>query len=109
LRDRSISLCVDLVLNHTAKGDLKYQIYYLMFESPEQPNRFEETPTEVFPDTAPGTFAHLAHLRFAGGAGKGFGRRRCRRGRSGGATHPDGPRADIPERSFVQESGRGCR
>ncbi len=68
LRERGISLCVDLVLNHTAKehawakkaakGDATYQDYYLMFDSDEIPKRFEETLVEVFPDNAPGNFTH---------------------------------------------------
>jgi amylosucrase len=68
LRQNGISLCVDLVLNHTAKehawarkaakGDPKYQDYYLMFDSPDLPKRFEETLVEVFPDNAPGNFTH---------------------------------------------------
>jgi amylosucrase len=72
LRDRGISLCVDLVLNHTAKehawarraakGDPVFQDYYLMFDSPELPKRFEETLVEVFPDTAPGNFSHYPEI-----------------------------------------------
>lgn len=68
LRERGINLCVDLVLNHTAKehawaeaaraGDRRYQDYYLMFDSPEVPKRFEETLVEVFPEHAPGNFTH---------------------------------------------------
>ncbi len=44
LRARGISVCIDLVLNHTAKehawaqaaarGDARYQDYYLMFDDP---------------------------------------------------------------------------
>ena len=68
LRARGINLCVDLVLNHTAKehawaqaaraGDATYQDYYLMFDTPDLPNRYEETLVEVFPDNAPGNFTH---------------------------------------------------
>ena len=68
LRSRGISLCVDLVLNHTAKehawakkaakGDAKYQDYYLMFDTPDLPKRYEESLVEVFPDNAPGNFTH---------------------------------------------------
>ena len=68
LRKRGISVCIDLVLNHTAKehawakkaakGDAKYQDYYLMFDSPDLPKRYEETLVEVFPDNAPGNFTH---------------------------------------------------
>jgi amylosucrase len=68
LRKRGISVCIDLVLNHTAKehawakkaakGDATYQDYYLMFDSPDLPKRYEETLVEVFPDNAPGNFTH---------------------------------------------------
>jgi len=68
LRKRGISVCIDLVLNHTAKehvwakkavkGDAKYQDYYLMFDTPDLPKRYEETLVEVFPDNAPGNFTH---------------------------------------------------
>ena len=66
LRARGISVCVDLVLNHTAKehawaqaaarGDAGYQDYYLMFDDPAMPRRYEKTLVEVFPDNAPGNF-----------------------------------------------------
>ena len=66
LRERGISVCIDLVLNHTAKehawakkaakGDATFQDYYLMFDAPELPKRYEETLVEVFPDNAPGNF-----------------------------------------------------
>ncbi len=68
LRKRGISVCIDLVLNHTAKehpwakkaakGDPKHQDYYLMFDTPDLPKRYEETLVEVFPDNAPGNFTH---------------------------------------------------
>ena len=68
LRARGISVCIDLVLNHTAKehawakkaakGDTRFQNYYLMFDTPEQPNLYEKTLVEVFPDNAPGNFTH---------------------------------------------------
>jgi amylosucrase len=72
LRARGISLCVDLVLNHTAKehawakkaakGDPAYQDYYLMFDSPDLPDRYEQTLVEVFPDNAPGNFTHYPKI-----------------------------------------------
>ncbi|HBU15795.1 MAG TPA: alpha-amylase [Gemmobacter sp.] len=68
LRERGMNLCIDLVLNHTAKehawaqaaraGDPKYQDYYLMFDTDELPKRFEETLVEIFPEHAPGSFTH---------------------------------------------------
>ncbi|MCU0901352.1 MAG: alpha-amylase family protein, partial [Cypionkella sp.] len=68
LRARGMSVCIDLVLNHTAKehawakkaakGDPKFQDYYLMFDSPDMPDLYEQTLVEVFPDNAPGNFTH---------------------------------------------------
>lgn len=73
LRKRGISVCVDLVLNHTAKehewaekargGDLKYQDYYLMFDDDVLPKQYEETLVEVFPDNAPGSFTYYPDIR----------------------------------------------
>jgi amylosucrase len=66
LRGRGISLCVDMVLNHTAKehawaeaarrGEAPYTEYYLMFEDDRLPREYEKTLVEVFPDNAPGNF-----------------------------------------------------
>ncbi len=68
LRERRISVCVDLVLNHTAKehawakraraGDAAFQDYYLMFDDDRLPRAYERTLVEVFPDNAPGNFTH---------------------------------------------------
>jgi amylosucrase len=72
LRSRGMSLCVDLVLNHTAKehawakkaakGDPTYQDYYLMFDTPDMPTLYEQTLVEVFPDNAPGNFTHYPEI-----------------------------------------------
>ncbi|WP_137109638.1 alpha-amylase family protein [Rhodobacter sp. SY28-1] len=72
LRTRGMSLCVDLVLNHTAKehawakkaakGDATYQDYYLMFDTPDMPRLYEQTLVEVFPDNAPGNFTHYPEI-----------------------------------------------
>ncbi|TFL17086.1 alpha-amylase [Jannaschia formosa] len=71
-RDRGISLCVDMVLNHTAKehawarkaraGDPRYRDYYLMFEDDAVPRAYEETLVEVFPDDAPGSFTYYEDI-----------------------------------------------
>lgn len=65
-RERGISVCIDLVINHTAKehawakaarkGDPQYRDYYLMFPDDTLPQRYEQTLTEVFPENAPGNF-----------------------------------------------------
>ncbi len=72
LRARGISLCIDLVLNHTAKehdwakkaakGNVAYQDYYLMFDDDTLPKQYERTLVEVFPDNAPGNFTHYPAL-----------------------------------------------
>jgi amylosucrase len=66
LRERGISVCVDLVLNHTAKehewaqkaraGDPKYQSYYWMFDDRGWPDQYEQSLVEIFPEHAPGNF-----------------------------------------------------
>ena len=66
LRKRGISVCIDLVLNHTAAehewaraaiaGSVEHRAMYRMFETREIPDAFEETLLEVFPDNAPGNF-----------------------------------------------------
>ena len=72
LRKRGISLCIDLVLNHTAKehdwavraagGDMAHQDYYLMYDSAQVPDQYSRTLVEVFPDNAPGNFTHYPDI-----------------------------------------------
>ncbi|WP_395695621.1 alpha-amylase family protein [Nocardioides sp.] len=66
LRSRGISLVVDLVLNHVARehpwavraraGDPAYRRWFHVFPDREQPDAYERTLPEVFPDFAPGSF-----------------------------------------------------
>ncbi len=66
LRARGISLCLDLVLNHTAgehpwaqaarHGSGTHRNYYLVFPDRTIPDAYEATLPEVFPDMAPGNF-----------------------------------------------------
>jgi amylosucrase len=66
LHARDMSLCVDLVLNHTAMehpwarawhaGDPAYRDFYLAFDDREMPDAYERTIVPVFPDRAPGSF-----------------------------------------------------
>ncbi len=66
LRERGISLCVDLVVNHTAKehewakramaGEEKYLEYYYTFPERTLPDAYEQNLPEIFPDEAPGSF-----------------------------------------------------
>ncbi len=66
LHERGISLCVDVVMNHTARehawaaaardGSAKHRAYYLTFPDRTMPDRYEATLPEVFPEIAPGSF-----------------------------------------------------
>ncbi len=66
LREHGISLCLDLVLNHTARehawaaaaraGDVEKRAYYLVFPDRRLPDQYEQSLPEVFPDFSPGNF-----------------------------------------------------
>ncbi len=72
LRVRGMSLCIDVVLNHTAKehrwaeqarrGVEPYTDYYLMFDDGAIPAAYEESLVEIFPDQAPGNFSYYPEL-----------------------------------------------
>jgi amylosucrase len=69
LHDQGMSLCVDLVLNHTARehpwargwlaGDPAYANFYFAFGDREMPDAYERTIVPVFPDRAPGSFTRV--------------------------------------------------
>jgi len=69
LRQRGMSLCVDVVMNHTARehewaqralaGEGTYLDFYLTFPDREVPDAYERTLREVFPDFAPGSFTFV--------------------------------------------------
>jgi len=69
LHSRDMTLCVDLVLNHTARehewarkalaGDPTYREFYLFYPDRTEPDAYERTLPEVFPDMAPGSFTQL--------------------------------------------------
>ncbi|MFI5067887.1 MAG: amylosucrase [Streptosporangiales bacterium] len=72
LHERGIALCVDLVLNHTARehewarkalaGDPDAQAMYLIYPDRTAPDAFEATLPDVFPDNAPGSFTEVPGL-----------------------------------------------
>jgi amylosucrase len=72
LHRRGVALCVDLVLNHTARehdwarramaGDPAYRDFYLVFPDRTEPDAYERTLPEVFPDIAPGSFTHVPEM-----------------------------------------------
>lgn len=72
LRDNGISLVLDLVLNHVARehawaraarsGNEHYRRYFHLFPDRAQPDAYERTLPEVFPDFTPGNFTWDAEL-----------------------------------------------
>jgi amylosucrase len=66
LHDRGVSLCLDLVMNHTARehewaelarsGSPRHREYYLVFADRTLPDQYEAALPEVFPEMAPGNF-----------------------------------------------------
>jgi amylosucrase len=69
LHERGMALCIDLVLNHTARehewarkaraGEPGYREMYLIYPDRTEPDRYERTLPEIFPDTAPGSFTEV--------------------------------------------------
>jgi amylosucrase len=65
-RAAGMSVCIDLVLNHTAKehewavraraDDRDAQAMYRMFDDDRLPKQYEQTLVEIFPAQAPGNF-----------------------------------------------------
>jgi amylosucrase len=72
LRAHGMTLCVDVVLNHTAgehawaraavAGDERKLAYYRTFTDRSEPDEYERTLPEVFPDIAPGSFTSVPEL-----------------------------------------------
>ena len=72
LHERGMSLCIDLVLNHTAAehpwaraaaaGDPALRDYYLVFDDRTEPDEYERTLPYIFPQTAPGNFTNVSGL-----------------------------------------------
>ncbi|MGB5059814.1 MAG: alpha-amylase family glycosyl hydrolase, partial [Candidatus Promineifilaceae bacterium] len=68
LRQEDMSLCIDLVCNHTAKehawaqkaqaGDPEYQNYYFMYPNRTMPDQYERTVREIFPEFKSGSFTY---------------------------------------------------
>jgi amylosucrase len=72
LHERGMTLCIDLVLNHTARehewarkaqaGVPGYRDMYLVYPDRADPDAYERTLPEVFPDLAPGSFTEVKDL-----------------------------------------------
>ncbi|HAX73164.1 MAG TPA: alpha-amylase [Firmicutes bacterium] len=71
-RKANIAVCIDYVLNHTAKehewaklalqGQYFYQQMYMMYEHYDIPAAFNETVPEVLPDKCPGNFTYYPEI-----------------------------------------------
>jgi amylosucrase len=71
-RAHGIALCVDLVVNHTARehpwaqaalaGDERMRAFYRTFGDRTEPDAYEATLPEVFPDFAPGSFTWVPEM-----------------------------------------------
>jgi amylosucrase len=74
LREAGISLVLDFVFNHTSDehewalaakaGDAAFRDYYFIFEGRTEPDRYERTLREIFPDEHPGVFSPLPDNRW---------------------------------------------
>jgi len=72
LRSAGISLCADFILNHVAddhawakgarEGDERLRGFFHVFPDRSQPDAYERTLGQVFPQAAPGNFTHVPAL-----------------------------------------------
>ncbi|MGB1252476.1 MAG: alpha-amylase family protein [Candidatus Promineifilaceae bacterium] len=68
LHAADLALCIDLVCNHTAtdhewaqrakQGEQTYQDYYLMFPDRSEPDAYDKTLREIFPEFKRGNFVY---------------------------------------------------
>jgi amylosucrase len=73
LHRNGISLVLDFVFNHTSSehewaqkarsGDPTYQNFYYMFPDRQQPDAYERTLREIFPDEHPGAFTWFPEFK----------------------------------------------
>jgi len=66
MQKEGMYLMLDIVLNHTSHhhewatkakaGDKKYQDYFYMYDNRQQPDQFDRSMPEIFPESAPGNF-----------------------------------------------------
>lgn len=74
LREAGISLVLDFVFNHTSDehdwalaaraGDPAYRDFFFIFPDRTEPDRYERTLREIFPDEHPGAFSQLEDGRW---------------------------------------------
>jgi len=69
MRKRNMYLMIDIVLNHTSDqhewamkakgGDKHYQDYFYFFDDRTEPDEYEKSMPEIFPEAAPGNFIYI--------------------------------------------------
>ena len=72
MRKRNMYLMLDIVLNHTSdqhewaqnakKGDEHYQDYYYFFDDRSEPDEYDRSMPEIFPEAAPGSFTYIKEV-----------------------------------------------
>jgi amylosucrase len=73
MRRRNMYLMLDIVLNHTSdrhawalkakQGNKQYQDYFYFFDDRTEPDEFEKSMPEIFPEAAPGNFTFIKECR----------------------------------------------
>ncbi len=69
MRKRDMYLMLDIVLNHTSdqhewamkakKGDKQYEDYFYFFNDRTEPDEYDRSMPEIFPEAAPGNFTYI--------------------------------------------------
>jgi len=69
MRKQDMYLMLDIVLNHTSdqhewamnakKGDKQYQDYFYFFKDRTEPDEYDRSMPEIFPEAAPGNFTYI--------------------------------------------------
>jgi len=72
-RHHGIRVCIDYVVNHVAKEhewakaalqhDVEKQGYFIMYDTDEIPNLYNQTVPEVLPDKCPGNFTYYPEIK----------------------------------------------
>lgn len=73
MQERKMFLMLDIVLNHTSDqhewaakakdGDIHYQDYYYFFKDRKEPDEYERSMPEIFPEAAPGNFTYIEECK----------------------------------------------
>ena len=69
MQERNMYLMIDIVLNHTSdqhewtlkarKGDKDHQDYFYFFDDRLEPDEYDRSMPEIFPEAAPGNFTYI--------------------------------------------------